>query len=211
MFPPVFPYFQGYPNATAAHVGDPATYFFVPTYEDHVLMGDMAYNFLAHEADPTSFQPFPDSLGFPPMPEVTYGATGLLPPASSYAGHFNFSDTANLFFHSPPSPTVSQTSSTPEPHGQVSPEPSPTPEPSCRRATPVLNHIRYKWCCSVCNQEFRGKWECKRHIESMGKRSKCVACGRNLNGRNDSLLRHFTTHCRGDVGNLSLEDAFVEV
>lgn len=116
----------------------------------------------------------------------------------------------NDFFPFVLSPTLSQTPSTPV-HHQVSPEPSPTPKLSCRQATPVLNRTRGKWCCSVCDKVFRGKWECKRHIQATGKRSDCVACGRNLSARDDSLLRHFTIYCKGDVGNLSLEDAFVEV
>lgn len=105
-----------------------------------------------------------------------------------------------------PSPKPSQTSST-----HASPEPSATPEPGCCQATPVFSQLRDKWCCSACNKDFRGKWECQRHIKTAGKRSKCVACGRNLSARDDSLLRHFTIHCKGNVSNLRLEDAFTSV
>jgi hypothetical protein len=75
----------------------------------------------------------------------------------------------------------------------------------------VFNHIRKKWCCSVCNRDFRGRWECKRHIEATDRRARCLACGANLKARGDSLLRHFAKYCKGDVGSMRLEDAFVEV
>jgi hypothetical protein len=113
-------------------------------------------------------------------------------------------------FLSSPSPSPSQAVSSPENH-RTPPESSPTPEPTCRKATPVFNHIRKKWCCSVCNRDFRGRWECKRHIEATDRRARCLACGANLKARGDSLLRHFAKYCKGDVGNVRLEDAFVEV
>lgn len=40
----------------------------------------------------------------------------------------------------------------------------------------------------------------------------CLACrGKIKGGRGDSLMRHFTTHCKGDVANFRFEDAFMEV
>ena len=108
------------------------------------------------------------------------------------------------------SPSPLQASYSPEPH-HTSPKPSPTPEPSCPQATPVLNRSLGKWCCSACGESFRGQWECKRHIETAGRQAQCLACKRILGARDDSLARHFTKHCKGDVSNLKLEDAFVEV
>ena len=85
------------------------------------------------------------------------------------------------------------------------------PESDCRKANPVFDRARGKWCCSVCGKDFRGRWGCRRHIETTGKRAKCLACGANLKARDDLLLRHFTKTCKRDVGNPRLEDAFVEV
>ena len=113
-------------------------------------------------------------------------------------------------FSPSPSPPLSQTSSTLG-YQQESPEPSPAPELNCRAATPTFNHIRKKWCCSACDKPFRGKWECNRHIGVIGRRAKCLACGGNLNGREDSLRRHYKKYCKGDVGNIKFEDVFIEV
>ena len=114
-------------------------------------------------------------------------------------------------FSPPPLPSSSQASPTPEPH-QASPEPSSTPEPSCRQGVPTFNNIRGKWCCSVCDRDFRGKWECTRHIEGTGnKQVKCVACGGKLKAREDSLRRHLRKYCKGDLTNIQFEDAFVEL
>ena len=44
----------------------------------------------------------------------------------------------------------------------------------------------------------------------MGKRAKCLACGVNLKGRGDSMLRHFKKYCKGDVRNLEFKKAFAE-
>ena len=85
------------------------------------------------------------------------------------------------------------------------------PEQDCRNATPVFNRTRRKWCCSVRDKGFRGRWGCRRHIETTGKRAKCLACGANLKARDDLLLRHFTKSCKRNAGNPRLEDAFVEV
>jgi len=53
-------------------------------YDYTVFMGDMAYNYLALEANITSGQFFP-GWPYPPSSEYTYGNTGHLSPASSYA------------------------------------------------------------------------------------------------------------------------------
>lgn len=39
----------------------------------------------------------------------------------------------------------------------------------------------------------------------------CLACGGKLTGREDSMKRHFTKYCKGDIINLRFEDAFTEV
>ena len=75
----------------------------------------------------------------------------------------------------------------------------------------MFNHIRRKWCCSACDKDFRGKWECKRHIEVTGKRAVCLACGGNLSRRDDSLQRHYKKYCKNGARNLRFEDAFIEV
>ena len=196
-------------------------------YDDTILIGDLAYDYLANV---TFDQVFPDWLGYSPLPEYTYSSIdhlfpaspsgsvtppsamyvlALLPfyfPRSPLTSHLR--GTPSLFSPSP-SPSLSQASSTLE-HNQASPQPSPTPEPSCRRATPIFNHVRGKWCCSVCDKTFRGNWECKRHIETSGKRAMCPACGGKLS-REDSLRRHLKKYCKGDVANLRFEDASTEV
>jgi hypothetical protein len=114
-------------------------------------------------------------------------------------------------FLSCPCTSPSQAVSSPEKNRTLTPpESSPTAEPTYRKATPVFNHIRKKWCCSACNRDFRGRWECKRHIEAADRRARCVACGANLKARGDSLLRHFAKYCKGDVGDMRSEDAFAE-
>jgi hypothetical protein len=172
-------------------------------FDENILMGEMAYNFLVCMAGPTSCQTSPGFLGRSSWPEDTYGATGPAPLASSSAG-------CTTLPQFPLSPTPSPTS-TPE-YRQASSEPSPTPEASCRQAVPVWNPIQKKWSCSgyMCNNVFRRKSDCIRHIDTAGKRSKCVACGQKLIARGDSWLRHSRT-CKGGVGNLRFEDAFVEV
>lgn len=180
----------------------------------------------------SSGQVFPDWLGYSPLPEHTYSNIGHLPPASPSYGsvtppstmyvlslmfHYfpgslltsHLRDIPSFFFPSP-SPSLSQASPTLE-HHQVSPELSPTPEPSCSRATHVFNHTRGKWSCSACDKTFRGKWECRRHIETTGKRAICPACGSKLSRREDSLSRHFSKYCKGDIANLRFEDVFTEV
>ena len=191
-------------------------------------MGEMAYNYLALEANTISGQFFP-GWPYPPSPEFTYGNIGHLSPASSYGssvasprtayvlilGYFpencltSHSRDGPFLFSPSPSPSLSQ-ASIPEDH-QQSPSPSPTPEPGCHKATPMFNHIRGKWCCSACDKTFRGKWECRRHIGITGKRATCLACKTVLTRRGDSLKRHFTKYCRGDIVGLRFEDAFAEV
>jgi hypothetical protein len=64
-------------------------------YDDHVLMGEMAYDFLAREGNATSDERFPGFLGcYPPLPEDAYGSVDLLSPASS-----------SVFYASSPSTT----------------------------------------------------------------------------------------------------------
>jgi hypothetical protein len=62
-------------------------------HDDHVLMGDIAYDFLAQESNATLGQPFPNFLGYPPLSEVTYDTVDLLPPTSRPAGTATFPDT----------------------------------------------------------------------------------------------------------------------
>jgi len=195
--------------------------------DDLVFMGDLIYDYLVREASAASDQCPSDWLGYFPPQEDSYDNMGYLPPAppsSSYTGSptttyvpalihsrscltFHIRNTP-LLVPASPSPSLSEPSSTPEYH-PVSPKPSPTPEPSCCKASPVFNHIRKKYCCSGCDKGFRGKWECKRHILGAGKRATCLACGGNLTGREDSLKRHFTKYCKGDVENLRFEDTFI--
>ena len=207
--------------------------------DDHVLMGDMVYNFLVSETNMAS-QQLSILPGYPPLAEnihamdnlshsspATCGATS---PTTTYAPlHFIRSQRPsdvhrrnNSVSALSPSPSPSQTSSTSE-HNRLSPElsstpepfstpeASPTPEPTCRQASPVFNSVRGKWSCRICEKCFRGRWECRRHIGVVGKRVKCLACGGKLTGREDSLRRHFKKYCKGDVRNLKFEDAFSEV
>ena len=190
-------------------------------------MGELAYDYLAREANGTSDQWFSGWFGYAPPPMDTYGGMGHFPPLSPSGFYATSPDTTYVlalkYLQNPltphlrtvpfpvspsPSPSISQASSTPE-HNQVSPEPSPTPEPSCRQATPMFNHIRVKWCCSACHKGFRGKWECKRHITGVGKRAVCLACQGNISGRGDSRRRHFKRYCKGDIGNFRFEEAFI--
>jgi len=142
----------------------------------------------------------------------------LLPPTSRmsslwcFPGNYLTSCLRDVpsFFSPSPSPSPSQASSASD-HQETPREPSPIPGSGCGNATPMFNHIRGKWCCSACDKPFRGKWECRRHIGITGKRAKCVACGGKLSGREDSLRRHFTKYCKGDVANLRFENAFTEV
>jgi hypothetical protein len=192
-----------------------------------MAMGELAYNYLAHEANGTTDQRFSDWPGYSPVFAETYDSMGYLSPLSppnSYAASPNSMyvlastrsqnpltshlRTASSPYSPSPSPSLSQTSSTPE-HYPVSPQPSPAPESPCRQATPVFNPIRMKYCCSVCDKGFRGEWECERHIEFAGKRVDCLACGKNIALRPDSRRRHFTKYCKGNTGNLRFEDAFI--
>ena len=193
---------------------------------DDLRTGEMIFDFLAREANTIDQYSF-DFSGYSPLPGDAYGTMDLLSPSPStgYPTPFNtpyvpasilwyvlgnlltpyFRD--ELLYFSSPSPSLSQTSSTPEPR-QLSLELSPTPEPSCRRAVPVK---RGKWHCSSCNTEFRGKWECKRHIKAKGKQVMCLGCGGHLLAREDSLLRHFKKYCKQDLETPRFEDSFVEV
>lgn len=49
-------------------------------YDYTVFMGDLAYNYLAFEANATSGHVFSDRLGCSPPPEYTYGNIGYLSP-----------------------------------------------------------------------------------------------------------------------------------
>ena len=49
-------------------------------YDDTILMGDLAYNYLALETNVASGQIFPDWYGYSPLPEYTYGSTVHLSP-----------------------------------------------------------------------------------------------------------------------------------
>ncbi|KAF9780791.1 hypothetical protein BJ322DRAFT_1112192 [Thelephora terrestris] len=188
-----------YHEEAATRVYDFSTDSFLLTmHDDHVLMGDIAYDFLAQESNATLGQPFPNFLGYPPLSEVTYDTVDLLPPTSRPAGTATFPDTTND--PPSPSPSSSQASSSPG-HHQTSHEPSSTPELRCQQATPVLIRSRGKWCCSACDISFRGRWECARHIETAGKRAKCPACSKILSVRDDGLSRHLKNHCKGDLGN----------
>ena len=193
-------------------------------------MGNMAYDILACEAN---FDQYPSYvLGYPSLPEDTYGAVDLpvFPsPSTDYTGSptityvsasiiwlalenfLTYYPRCNPSLCSPPpSPSPSQCSSTSEGY-QASFESSPAPRLNCSEATPIFNHIRKKWSCSICNRCFRGKWECKRHIGVVGKRVKCLMCEGVLSGREDSLRRHFTKYCKGNLRNLEFEDAFIEL
>ncbi|KAF9783389.1 hypothetical protein BJ322DRAFT_149985 [Thelephora terrestris] len=206
MFPQVFPFPQTYPGQAATYVHDPATNCFMPTetYEDNIILGDIVYDFLAREMNETSGQCFQNFLRYPLLSEDTLVT---LSPTSSSSGCIASPSTTNdLLFSMSPSLSPSQTSSSPERH-----QPFPTPKPSCRKATPVFNHIRRKWYCSVCDKNFRGRWECRRHIGAADRRAKCLACEADLVARADSLKRHFAKYCKGDVRNLRFEDAFIEV
>ncbi|KAF9789826.1 hypothetical protein BJ322DRAFT_560264 [Thelephora terrestris] len=197
------------------HFHGVAAMFLMPGDDDPVLMGDMVYNFLAREAD-VAPQNFPNPLGYPPPPENTHAMNRLTNPSRATWDATPWTTTNDSIPAPSPSPSPSQTSSTSE-HNRRSPEPSstpdasPTPEPSCRQANPVFNSVRGKWSCSICDKCFRGRWECRRHIGVVGKRVKCLACGGQLTGRDDSLRRHLRKYCKGDVRNVRFEDAFVDV
>lgn len=204
-------------NERAGHVGDLATNFLAPlAVEDDVLMGNLIYDFLVHT---TSSQYFSDAFSCLPSPKnTTTTANDLFPSSPSVEATTPLATITGSHLSpsppSPPSPSPSQISSTSErsgrsEHHRASPAPSsPGPKQSCHEATPIFNYIRAKWSCSICNKCFRGRWECKRHIGVVGKRAKCRACGGKLTGREDSLRRHFTKYCKGDVKGLRFEDAF---
>lgn len=177
-----------------------------PIYDDHILMGDIAYNFLLREVDSLYAQDPSDFPGCPPFSEDIYGTEGPLNP--TFDPTTSPSTMSDFLPPLSPSSSCSEASSSPE-YYQTPPEPRPTSKPSCLGATPDL--IEEKWYCSLCNESFRGKWECERHINAKGKQSMCLACGKALSSRNDSLKRHFTKHCKGNVEDFTLEDAFVGV
>lgn len=56
-------------------------------YDDDVLMGELAYDFLAREANSTSGQSFPDSFVRPPLSEDAYRPVDFLCPIPGYAGY----------------------------------------------------------------------------------------------------------------------------
>ena len=80
---------------------------------------------------------------------------------------------------------------------------------------PSFNRVRGKWSCSVCRDVFHDKYECERHIGSIGKQVMCLACGKTLCARKDNRKRHYTKYCKrmdlGRDGDLRLEDSFIEV
>jgi len=67
----------------------------------------------------------------------------------------------------------------------------------------------------VCKDVFHDKYECERHIRSVGKQVMCLACGKVTCGRKDNRRRHYTKYCKGiNPGRdevLRLEDSFIEV
>ncbi|KAF9783331.1 hypothetical protein BJ322DRAFT_146824 [Thelephora terrestris] len=212
MFPQMVAFPQIYPGEGSNYVFDLATGCFMPTHGDHVLMGEIAYEFLARETNTPSGQRVSDYSGYTLLSEGTNHFMDPVFPTPGSAGYITFPSTTNSpLFPLSPSPSPSQDPSGSPEHHQTSPEPENTPEPSCRNGTPVFNPIRRKWCCSVCGKDFRGKWECGRHIESADRRAECLACGANLKVRGDSLKRHFQKYCKKDIGDPRLEDAFVEV
>ena len=196
-------------------------------------MGDLAYNYLAHQLQGDFIPHFPDWLGHPSpidgTPDTSNTLLGyaqkqpapdfMLPPPFYVAKPSKPPYSLKIYSHrnlrshfpSTPSPSPSQ-SSTPE-HRQPS---LPPHEPSCRQARPFFERIRGKWCCDACGKSFRGRWECKRHIMNAGKRAMCRACGKKINRRDDSLRRHYYKNCGRkdpgrDSGDISLEDSFVHV
>lgn len=211
MIPPAFIPPQIHSSDVATYFDGLATGLSTSTEDDsNILIGDIAFSILARETYATSGPIFPDFLGVPPLPGESFSVP---PPITSTGGHATFPIAPNDYipYLPSPSPSLSQ-ASTPREYHPTSPHcPSPAPEPSCRHATPSYNHIRNKWSCSGCDKDFRGKWECNRHIKSMGKQARCTACGGRLNAREDSLIRHFTKYCKGDLENLRFEDAFVEI
>ena len=150
--------------------------------------------------------PPPPPLLFLPLPPVPCMFALFCPLGDLLTSHIR-----NGPFPFSPSPSLSPSqASTPDSH-QPSPEPAYTPKRNCHKAVPVKMNVmgESKWCCNECNRPFRGKWECKRHIESFGKRALCLACGSKFIERKDSRKRHFRMYCKGDVANLRFEDAFV--
>jgi hypothetical protein len=105
------------------------------------------------------------------------------------------------------------------PLAQEPPSPQESRKPpskrSCRRAKPSFNKDQGKWCCSVCKDAFRNRYECERHIENVGKQAVCRACGKTVCARKDNQKRHYNQYCKrmdqGKNGGLALEDAFLDV
>lgn len=66
----------------------------------------------------------------------------------------------------------------------------------------------------MCKGVFYDKYECERHIGSVGKQVMCLACGRVVCGRKDNRKRHYIKYCKGVNpgwdGGPTFEDAFVE-
>ena len=67
----------------------------------------------------------------------------------------------------------------------------------------------------MCEDVFHDKYECDRHIESVGKRVMCLACGKIMCGRKDNRKRHYTKYCKGinpgRDGSTRPEDSFIGV
>ncbi|KAF9647926.1 hypothetical protein BDM02DRAFT_2473026 [Thelephora ganbajun] len=164
-------------------------------------MGDLAYDYLTHETQVDLVPHFSDWLGQQLPPDNAWSIDN---PPPGYVSERSTPDAMNpspsfpSYFPSTPSPSPSQ-ASTPE-HQRVA---SPPQELSCRHANPSKS-VRGKWCCDACGKNFRGRWECKRHIMNAGKQAMCLACNKKINGREDSLRRHYRNHCkRMDLGRNS--------
>lgn len=88
-------------------------------------------------------------------------------------------------------------------------------KPKCNRATPSFCDVEKRWYCSACITFFRDNYECVRHIENVGKRAKCLPCGKTVCARKDNRKRHYTMYCkRKDLGKnmgLRLDDTFEDV
>ena len=188
-------------------------------WDDNILLGEMAYNLLACEANQVSDERFIRVPGFT-LPEDAYTTMDFFSQpyspasytASPYTTYVLIWCTLEMALMSPPRSDLSPQFSSPSP-SETSPTTGhrqTTSGPSCRNATAEFCHIREKWYCNMCNKDFSRKCECKRHIENSGKRAKCVACRSELYGRGDSLQRHFRS-CKLNTGHLMFEDAFVNV
>lgn len=192
-------------------------------YEDPTSTVDLGYEFL--DGTPGQYLSH-----WPPYPPLTNDArvnyTIPAPPLPMSVQTYHFSpEQPPLSFRDDPS--FSQTSAlAPQPQEPSPPPPPPLSlqpreksqsrsEPPCRRGTPSYDDDRGKWYCSVCDDAFRDRYECERHIRNVGKRAKCLACKKTLCARMDNRKRHYTKYCKrmdlGKNGGLRLEDAFREV